>query len=155
MLDGAASYRFALGSFALSPLAGLRWTRVSLDGWRERDGGIMNAAVSEQEHRSLIGSLGMRLEWNLPLPGLQLTAFTEAGYERELLDRSWQTAVTLPSGQGLNRTYDAAALGRISGELGVSARLKQGLTAAFAYKTAASKDGDREHTLRGTLALQF
>jgi outer membrane lipase/esterase len=155
MLDGAASYRFALGAFAFSPLAGLRWTRVSLDGWRERDGGIMNAAVSEQENTSLVGSLGLRLEWTLPLPNLQLTVFTEAGAERELLDRSWQTAVTLPSGQRLNRTFHAAALGRVSGELGVSARLKQGLTAAFSYKTAASNGGDREHTLRGTLALQF
>jgi outer membrane autotransporter protein len=154
-VDGSARYDVALGPLTLAPSAGLRWTRISVDGWQESSGGLMNARAERQKRSSLIASAGSRAELSVPAGPLVIRPYASAHYERELMDGEWTSAVVLGSGQRFALEAEPGDRKWVALEGGLTATLDERLAASLSYRTRVARSGDEERTYSAGLKYRF
>jgi outer membrane lipase/esterase len=153
--DASASFAVTTGPLKLQPGGSLRWTRLRVDGWQEREGGIMNLRAERQRRESLIGSVGAKASLALPAAGFTLVPYGSANYERELLDGDWQSAVVLGSGQRFNVTATPGDRSWFAIDAGVSALAGERLEALVGYETRLGRGKDEARAVKAGVKYRF
>lgn len=84
-LDGG--YEFHKGAFTFGPLAGLTYTHLTVDGYRE-SGSVASLQVNEQNADSLRSRLGGRISYGYSCHGIKLTPYLSASWQHEFMDQA-------------------------------------------------------------------
>lgn len=152
--------RYALpldGGLVLTPVAALRFTRVTIDGYRESGAGVLDLTMAKQEAESLSARLQIEISRPTALETYRLTPSLRLGLAQELLGRDRLFISSFPSGQitvapvgGGDRT--AALIG--VGLDFMADGLTPGARLAFAYDARLAGDG-QDHAVSAVLHVPF
>ena len=156
----SGGYDFNLQGWKLSPIAGLQYTRLGIDGYTETGAGSYDLSVGDQTINSLRSKIGARLEHEVSWEGIDFTPNLRASWYHELLngtqsiDESLEGAPELGS-FGVQTTKpdrDFAMLG-----IGVSAHpsdANRNVTLSLDYNAQAGRDF-LANTLYGHVRIEF
>lgn len=79
----SAGYLFGLGGARIGPVIGLRYAEADLDAYTETGDPVLTLNVSDQEVKSLVGSLGLEARGDFEMGGLAVRPYLAATAERE------------------------------------------------------------------------
>lgn len=137
-----AGYRIDLGWSTIEPLAGLRYTYLSQDGFTEVGAGSIGLATRSQSAQSLLGSLGLRFAKSFDIDAGRLAVEARGRWQHEfgdgdmVLDASFTGAPAASFAvQGARIARDSAVLGA-----GLSLRLDRRFTLFADYDLRLNRD---------------
>jgi outer membrane autotransporter protein len=87
MADVDGGYDFHAGAWTFGPFAGVQYTHLSVNSYRE-GGSIANLAVDEDQSDSLRSRLGANLRYDFRGCGVIFTPHLTASWQHEFLDPS-------------------------------------------------------------------
>lgn len=152
-----SGYNFGSNQLAISPMVGVRYTKVKIDGYTERNGSILNLNVADQEADSVILNVGAQLSYDFRSPSATITPFIAANYEHEFANGSREIVTELASQPGIqNRTRTGESdrdFVRLSA--GVQSQFANNLSVGIGYETILGKEDVSDHTVQAQLRYQF
>ncbi|MCK6442773.1 autotransporter domain-containing protein [Elstera cyanobacteriorum] len=151
-----AGYLFKFGDFAVGPLAGMRYSVVSLDGYTESGFAGVARQIDKQRFTSLVARAGVQASYKLTADGATIVPRASAVVEQELNDSSRTITSRIVSQPGVTqsvKTKDADS---------TVLRLSAGVAAGFGDRYTVSLDGDtsfggdgRDNRVLGRLRVAF
>lgn len=156
-LSGAAQASLALdlGSFTLTPRAGLKYARLFEESFEEEGAEGFDLAVDSRDSDSLRPFLGISASRAFTTgDGVEIRPTLDFGYSRELLDTAPPSSVHVGGGsflvEGLEPARDQLTLG---GSLGV--RMNDSLTLHGDYHAVLPTGNVTSHTFQFGLTFRF
>jgi len=150
-------YNFGENQLAVGPMIGVRYTKVKIDGYTERNGSTLNLNVGDQQADSLILNVGAQLLYDFRSPSATITPFINANYEHEFANGSREITTELVTQPGIpNRTRtgepdrDFVRLGA-----GVQTQFANNLSVGVGYETILGKRDVSDHAVQARIRYQF
>lgn len=150
-------YNFGENQLAVGPMIGVRYTKVKIDGYAERNGSILNLNVGDQDADSVILNVGAQLSYDFRSPAATITPYVAANYEHEFANGSREITTELASQPGIpNRTRTGEPdrdFVRLSA--GVQTQFVNNLSIGVGYETILGKQDVSDHSVQARLRYQF
>jgi outer membrane lipase/esterase len=153
---GQVGYNFTGGNIVHGPLAGLSWTRVNVDGFRETSDNITAMTYGEQTRESLRSRLGWQVATQTDWFGARLRPYAQLSYDHEYKsdERSYRVGfvggtseLDMPT-SNLTGGYGTVLAG-VNAEITKSMRLGVGASTTF------GQTGERLSAVTITLGASF
>jgi uncharacterized protein YhjY with autotransporter beta-barrel domain len=153
-IDGG--YDFHRGALTFGPLAGLQYTHLTVDGYRET-GSVADLDVNHQEDDSLRSRVGGRVSFSYAHYGMVFTPHLDASWQHEFMDPS----------RGITSQFDGAGLGSFtvrtdrSGrdsaltEVGLDLEINRSVTAFADYQVQAGQENYFGQAVQGGVKIGF
>lgn len=152
-----SGYNFGQNQFAFGPMIGVRYTKVTIDGYTERNGSILNLNVGDQNADSVILNVGAQLSYDFRSPSATITPYIAANYEHEFANNSREITTELVSQPGIpNRTQTGEPdrdFVRLSA--GVQTQFLNNLSIGVGYETILGKQDVTDHAVQARIRYQF
>ena len=154
-ISASAGYNLNTGAFTFGPSGRVTYTRVEIDGYRERGDASFAATVGDQTVQSLTTALGGQATYAISVPWGVLTPLVRAEWEHEYKGAGRViTASTLAEGPTLVRANDPdrdyANLGA-----GASVILRYGVSAFAYYEAQLGRTKFTAHSFTGGVRIDF
>jgi outer membrane lipase/esterase len=153
----STGYNAGSNNLYIGPTVGIRYAKVNIDGYTERDGSLLNLKVDDQEADSLILNLGAQVAYSFKTNFGTVTPYVTANYEHEFANDGRDVAVELVSQPGIpirTRTGDPDRdFVRLSA--GVQTQFTNNLSIGINYETTVGKANTSDHAVQAQLRYQF
>lgn len=150
-------YNFGRDQLSVGPMIGVRYAKININGYSERNGSILNLNVSNQEANSVILNVGAQLSYDFRSPSATVTPFIAANYEREFANGSREIVTELAGQPGIpNRTRTGEPdrdFIRLSA--GVQTQFANNLSVGVGYETILGKRDVSDHFIQARIRYQF
>lgn len=152
-----SGYNLGANQLNVGPMVGVRYTKVKIDGYTERDGSILNLNVADQEADSVILNVGAQLSYDFRSPSATVSPFIAANYEHEFANGSREIVTELASQPGIQNRTQTGSIDRdfIRLSTGVQAQFTNNLSVGVGYETILGKKDVSDHTVQAQLRYQF
>ncbi len=152
-----SGYNFGENQLAVGPMIGVRYTKVTIDGYSERNGSILNLNVGDQKADSVILNVGAQLSYDFRSPSATVTPYIAANYEHEFANGSREITTELVTQPGIpNRTRTGEPdrdFVRLSA--GVQTQFLNNLSIGVGYETILGKQDVTDHAVQARIRYQF
>ncbi|MBD2377815.1 autotransporter outer membrane beta-barrel domain-containing protein, partial [Leptolyngbya sp. FACHB-402] len=152
-----SGYNLGSNELSVGPMIGVRYTKVKIDGYTERDGSILNLTVPDQEADSVILNIGAQLAYDFRSPSATITPFIAANYEHEFANGSREIVTELASQPGIPNRIRTGEPDRdfVRLSTGVQAQFANNLSVGVGYETVLGKQDVSDHAVQAQLRYQF
>lgn len=152
-----SGYNLGSNELSVGPMVGVRYTKVKIDGYTERDGSILNLNVPDQEADSVILNIGAQLAYDFRSPSATITPFIAANYEHEFANGSREIVTELASQPGIPNRIRTGEPDRdfVRLSTGVQAQFANNLSVGVGYETVLGKQDVSDHAVQAQLRYQF
>lgn len=152
-LDGG--YDFHCGKLTFGPLAGLQYTHLALDGYRE-SGSVADLTVGSQDSDSLRSRVGGRVSYDLNACGIKMTPHADASWQHEFMDQSRgiNGAFNNATGSFFVRTPEASRDSALL-DVGLDAHINATWTVYGDYSAQAGQDNYFGQSVQAGLRVNF
>ena len=142
---------------SFGPTAGIRYTKVNIDGYTEQDGDILNLKVNPQDLDSLIFNLGAQVSYRFKASFGTISPYLAANFEHEFAQNSRQIVTELVTQPGIPIRTNIGANDRdfIRLSTGFQTEFTNNLFVNLGYETVVGKDNFRDNYLNATVRYQF
>ena len=142
---------------SFGPTAGIRYTKVNIDGYTEQDGDILNLKVNPQDLDSLIFNLGAQVSYRFKASFGTISPYFAANFEHEFAQNSRQIVTELVTQPGIPIRTNIGANDRdfIRLSTGFQTEFTNNLFVNLGYETVVGKDNFRDNYLNATVRYQF
>jgi fibronectin-binding autotransporter adhesin len=153
----SGGYDRKVGAFDVGAFAGLEYTRVGIDGFRER-GSLAPLVAPDQHQDSIRSGLGARAAYDWRRGAILIRPEIRAAWQHEFGDANtlaWKAQ--LPGGTGTTFTSHGPRTARDTALLsaGASVQWSENAAASLFYDAEFSAENYRSHNLSVSLKLQF
>jgi outer membrane lipase/esterase len=100
-VDVNSGYNFKSGNFSIGPAVGVRYARINIDGYTEKDAGSLNMVVQDQDADSVVLSAGAQASVAIKAGTSEVIPYVRASYERELADDRREIVTELVTQPGI------------------------------------------------------
>lgn len=150
---------YNLGSNQLyaGPTLGIRYSKVNIDGYTERNGSILNLNVDNQDADSVVLNVGAQVAYNFRTNFGTLSPYLAANYEHEFANGDREIVTELATQPGIPRRTEIETGDRDSVRLsaGVQTQFVNNLSIGINYETVLGKDQFSDHFMQAQLRYQF
>ena len=150
-------YNFGQDQLSVGPILGVRYSKVTIDGYSERNGSILNLNVGNQKADSVILNVGAQLSYDFRSPSTTVTPYIAANYEHEFANDSREIITELATQPGIpNRTSTGNPdrdFVRLSA--GLQAQFANNLSVGLGYETILFKRDVSDHFIQARIRYQF
>lgn len=150
-------YNLGQDQLSFGPMLGVRYTKVNIDGYSERNGSLLNLNVADQEADSVILNVGAQVSYDFRSPSATITPYLAANYEHEFANGSREIVTELVSQPGIpNRTRtDEPDRDFIRLSAGVQTQFVNNLSIGVGYETILGKRDVSDHSIQARIRYQF
>lgn len=150
-------YNLGQDQLAFGPMLGVRYTKVNIDGYTERNGSILNLNVGDQEADSVVLNVGAQVSYDFRSPSATITPYLAANYEHEFANGSREIVTELVSQPGIpNRTRtDSPDRDFVRLSAGVQTQFVNNFSIGVGYETILGKRDVSDHAVQARLRYQF
>ena len=152
-----SGYNFGRDQLSVGPMLGVRYSKVTIDGYSERNGSILNLNVGSQKADSVILNVGAQLSYDFRSPSATVTPFITANYEHEFANGSREITTELVSQPGIpNRTSTGNPdrdFVRLSA--GLQTQFANNLSIGVGYETILGKRDVSDNFVQARIRYQF
>jgi outer membrane lipase/esterase len=155
-VKGQVGYNFTNGDVVHGPLAGLSWTRVDVDAFREMSDSITAMTYGEQTRESLRSRLGWQVATQTDWFGTRVRPYVQLTYDYEHTsdERSYQVGfVGGTSGLDMPTSNLTGGYGTVLA--GVNAEITKSMRLGVGASTTISQPGERLSAVTVTLSAPF
>lgn len=150
-------YNLGANQLYVGPTIGVRYSKVNIDGYSERNGSILNLNVADQDADSVVLNAGVQVAYNFRTNFGTLSPYLAANYEHEFANGDRNIVTELATQPGIPRrtrieTGDRDAV-RLSA--GVQTQFTNNLSVGINYETLLGKDQFSDHFVQAQLRYQF
>jgi outer membrane lipase/esterase len=150
---------YELGSNGLSfgPIAGIRYTKVNINGYTEQNGDILNLKVNPQDTDSLILNLGAQVSYPFKANFGTISPYLAGSFEHELAQNGRQVVTELVTQPGIPIRSNIGANDRdfIRLSTGLQTEFTNNLSVNLGYETVIGKDNFSDNYLNAKIRYQF
>jgi outer membrane lipase/esterase len=150
-------YNFGQNQLSIGPMLGVRYSKVTIDGYSERNGSILNLNVSDQAADSVILNVGAQLAYDFRTPSATVTPYIAANYEHEFANDSRTITTELATQPGIpNRTITGSPdrdFVRLSA--GLQTQFANNLSIGVGYETILGKRDLSDHFVQARIRYEF
>lgn len=152
----SGGYEFGSNGLSFGPIAGIRYTKVNINGYTEQNGDILNLQVSPQSAESLLFDLGGQVSYPFQSGSSTIAPYFSASYERELTDNSRRIVTELVTQPGIPIRTRIGAGDRdfLRLSAGVQAQFSTNLSAGVGYERIFSNSSS-DNYLNAQLGYKF
>ncbi len=152
----SSGYDFGANSLSIGPIAGIRYTKVNINGYTEQNGDILNLNVNPQQADSLLFDLGAQISYPFNASFGTIAPYFSASYERELVDNNRLIVTELVTQPGIPMRTNIGAGDRdfLRLSTGVQAQFSNNLSAGVGYERLFSNNSS-DNYLNAQLRYQF
>ncbi|MBF2005152.1 MAG: autotransporter domain-containing protein [Chlorogloeopsis fritschii C42_A2020_084] len=145
------------GSVSYGPTLGLRYDRVSIDGYTEKEAGSLNMKVDEQQAESCILSVGAQVAVALKTGIGTVIPNIRASYEHQLAENRRTITTELVTQPGIPMRVKTNDSDRDYFKLGAGAQVvfSENFAGAIDYETAIGLENFSDNTIKGEIRYQF
>jgi outer membrane lipase/esterase len=158
-LSFQANVGYDLGAhqWSLMPLAGIRYTNVSVNDYTERNASVLNLKVNGQSSDSLVANLGTQLSYTFKTKSGSVMPFIAVNYERELAHTSRTVSAELLSQPGipLRSTTPERDRDSVQFSTGVQTVFNNNLSMGIAYETTLGKQNHSDNAVQIQVKYNF
>ncbi len=142
---------------SFGPTAGIRYTKVKIDGYTEQNGDILNLKVNPQELDSLIFNIGAQVSYPFKTSFATISPYFAANFEHEFAQNGRQISTELVTQPGIAIRTRIGANDRdfIRLSTGFQTQFSNSLFLNLGYETIVGKDNFRDNYLNATVRYQF
>jgi outer membrane lipase/esterase len=153
----SSGYDFGSNGLSFSPTGGLRYTKVNINGYTERNGDILNLKVNPQDVDSLIFNLGAQISYPFKTGFGKISPYLSANFEHEFTQNGRQIVTELVTQPGIpiRTRIGASDQDFIRLSTGVQTEFANNLSANLGYETTLGKDNFSDNSLNATVRYQF
>lgn len=150
--DFRTGYLFHSGALSFGPVAGVAYTNVTVDGYRESGDSLLTLNVKDQELESLIGSIGMQFRYSAG----KFEPYVAVTLEKEFMDDfSYDFALT--SADAVVNSIDVGSdndpYGRV--RAGIKAQFNDQITGSIDGSATFGREFGDDYAITGTIAFKF
>ncbi|MCY7337639.1 MAG: autotransporter domain-containing protein [Chamaesiphon sp.] len=149
-------YDFGTNGLSIGPIVGIRYTKVNINGYTERNGDILNLKVNPQQADSLLFNIGAQVAYPFRTDFGTISPYISASYERELANSNRQIVTELVTQPGIpmrtNIGPDGPDFVRLS--TGLQAQFANNLAVGVGYERLFGSNAS-ENNLNAQLRYQF
>lgn len=141
----SGGYDFDFNKLSIGPIAGLRYTKVNINGYTEQNGDILNLKVNPQEADSLLFDLGVQASYPIQAAFGTLSPYLGASYEREFANNNRRIVTELVTQPGIPMRTTTGASDRdfLRLSAGVQAQFSNNFSAGVGYeRLSGNNSGD-------------
>ncbi len=150
-------YNLGHDQLSVGPMIGVRYSKVTIDGYSERNGSILNLNVGNQKADSVILNVGAQLAYDFRSPSATITPYIAANYEHEFANGSREITTELASQPGIpNRTSTGNPdrdFVRLSA--GLQTQFANNLSVGIGYETILGKRDVSDNFVQARVRYQF
>ncbi|MDM9382198.1 autotransporter domain-containing protein [Chlorogloeopsis sp. ULAP01] len=145
------------GSVSYGPTVGLRYDRVSIDSYTEKEAGSLNMKVDDQQAESFILSIGTQAALVLRTGIGTVIPNVRASYEHQFAENSRNVTTELVTQPGIPMRAKTNEPDRNYFKLATGAQIvfSENFTGAIDYETVIGLENVIDNTIRGEIRYQF
>ncbi len=138
----SGGYEFGSNGLSFGPIAGIRYTKVNINGYTEQNGDILNLQVNPQSAESLLFDLGGQVSYPFQSGSSTIAPYFSASYERELTDNNRRIVTELVTQPGIPIRTSIGSGDRdfLRLSAGVQAQFSTNLSAGVGYERIFSNN---------------
>ncbi len=150
-------YDFGSNGLSFGPIAGIRYTKVNIDGYTEKNGDILNLKVNPQDTDSLIVNLGAQISYPFKANFGTISPYLAGTFEHELAQNGRQVVTELVTQPGIPMRSNIGANDRdfIRLSTGVQTEFTNNLSVNLGYETIVGKENFSDNYLNAKIRYQF
>ena len=147
----------APGGLSFGPTAGLRYSKIDINGYTEQNGDILNLKVNPQAADSLIFNVGAQVSYPFKSSFGTISPYFAANFEHEFGQNGRQIVTELVTQPGIPIRTNIGANDRDSIRLstGFQTEFTNNLSVNLGYETIVSKDNFKDNYLNALIRYQF
>ena len=152
-----SGYDLGSGGLSIGPIAGIRYTKVNVGGYTERNGDILNLKVNPQDADSLIFNLGAQVSYPFTANFGTISPYVSANFEHEFAQNGRQIVTELVTQPGIPQRTNIGANDRdfIRLSAGVQTEFTNNLSVNLGYESVIGKDNFSDNYLNAKIRYQF
>lgn len=152
-----SGYNIKTGNASLGPTVGLRYNRVNIDSYTEKDAGSLNMTVKSQEAESLVLSLGAQASVAINAGQAKVIPQVRVSYEHEFADDSREIVTELVTQPGIPMRANTAKPDRDYVKLGVGTQVQfsDNFSGAIDYETVIGRKDFSDQAVKAEVRFQF
>jgi outer membrane lipase/esterase len=152
-----SGYDFGSNGWSFGPTAGIRYTKVNIDGYTEQNGDILNLKVNPQAADSLIFNIGAQVAYPFKANFGTISPYLAANFEHELGQNGRQIVTELVTQPGIPLRTNVPVNDRdfIRLSTGVQTEFTNNLSVTLGYETVVGKDNFSDNYLNAKIRYQF
>ncbi len=153
-ITGEVGYTYGIGGIALQPIAALRYTHLTTDGFTETGAGSLDLISAGKSYDATDTILGLQVSTIWPIGGFLVAPQARAGWTHSFGDLAPDLGMAFAGGgtftvTGVTRARDVFNLGT-----GFKAALSDRVTAYFDYMASLASD-QHNQAVSGGVRVQF
>lgn len=152
-----SGYNIKTGNASFGPTVGLRYNRVNIDSYTEKDAGSLNMTVKSQEAESLVLSLGAQASVAINAGQAKIIPQFRVSYEHEFADDSREIVTELVTQPGIPMRANTAKPDRDYVKLGVGTQVQfsDNFSGAIDYETVIGRKDFSDQAVKAEVRFQF
>ncbi len=145
------------GNVSYGPTLGMRYDRVNIDGYTEKNAGSLNMKVNNQEAESFVLNVGAEASVALNTGIGTVIPNVRASYEHQFANNSREITTELVTQPGIPMRTRTGDPDRDYIKLGAGAQLvfSQNLSGAIDYETIIRRNDISDNVIKGEVRYQF
>jgi len=150
-------YNIKAGNAAIGPTVGVRYNRVNIDGYTEKDADSLNMVVKSQEAESVVLSLGAQASYTIKAGDGAVIPYVRASYEHEFADDSREIVTELATQPGIPMRANTDDPDRDYVRLGAGAQvvLSKNVSGAIDYQAIVGRRDYTDQAVKAEIRYQF
>jgi outer membrane lipase/esterase len=152
----SGGYDFGSNHLSIGPVAGIRYTKVNINGYTEQNGDILNLKVNPQDADSLLFDLGAQVSYPFKADFGTIAPYLSASYERELANNNRRIVTELVTQPGIPSRTNIGGGDRdfLRVSTGVQAQFSTNLSVGLGYERVFGNNSS-DNNLNAQLRYQF
>jgi outer membrane lipase/esterase len=151
-------YNIKTGNASFGPTVGVRYNRVDIDSYTEKDAGSLNMNVKDQKAESVVMSLGAEASYRIKAGDGAVIPYLRATYEHEFANDSREIVTEMASQPGIPmrvNTNNNSDRDYVKLRAGVQAIISENVSGTVDYQTILGRKDYNDQAVKAEIRYQF
>jgi len=150
-------YNIKAGNAAVGPTVGVRYNRVDIDSYTEKDAGSLNMVVKDQEAESVVLSLGAEASYRIKAGDGAVIPYVRATYEHEFANDSREIITEMASQPGIPMRVNTENSDRdyVKLRAGAQVVVSENVSATLDYQAILGRKDYNDQAVKAEIRYQF